>query len=459
MTVATRLKHFLEFWKVNYMVFNHSSTPSLLQAAEFISIPVELVITSTLLLLNISVNQSKPVLCVNRLNDEIDTRSIAAFYGLTVQQIKIVKSDLLNQYFDDCLPNVSLPFGEPYGMTSLIDTSIKQLPYVYFSGGGSTSLIRLSREDFIYLTTQARFFTFGKKKKSAATEPKVESKGVKEFEGVNKVKELSGVPNDVIKIVELARSHANVEKFESRLHQHLTFFSLFYPPSSESRHNKFSMVSHVAPQTNRKSLFQIQDTGPLGLKALWQNSLCSAEIAKVLSERVHLHHFSFSSELAFYCGLFHHFGYLPYGFLYAPEFNLLNRLWRANQFNLPIIELEKRILTLGQDKKWITGGHTKIGQALLLSWGLDPIVVATAAHHHNLDYKGVGAEYVKLMYLVDQLLAHLDLGDGILPINEDLVMYFGLSLKKCLEISREIIHFIYSKSDIDSAFARPMSTQ
>ncbi len=457
MTVATRLKHFLELWKVNYMVFNHSSTASLFKAAELISVPEEQVITGTLLLLDSSsTNTPKPILCVHRLNEELNIELVATFYGLKIHQIKIAKLDILNQYFDDCSPHVSLPFGEPYGITSLIDTSIKQLSYVYFSGGGSTSLIRLTREDFIYLTTQSRFFPLGIKKKVPALNESIISNDIEE---ISKSQDLSGAPDYVIKIVEMARTHANIEKFESHLHQHLTFFSLFYPPCSTNNHNKFSMVSHVATKTTRKSLFQMQDTGPLGLKAVWQNSLCSAEIAKALSELIHLPDFSFSSELAFYCGLFHHFGYLPYGSLYAPEFNLLNRLWQANEYTLPIVTLEKRILTLGHDKKWISGGHTKMGQALLSSWGVDPVVIAVAAHHHNLNYKGKGAEYVKLIYLVDQLLAHFDLGDGILPINEEVIMHFGLSIKKCIEISSQIVQMICSKSQIDSVFTRPISAQ
>lgn len=456
MTVATRLKHFLEFWKVNHMVFNHSSTASLFKAAEFISIPIEQVITATLLLLQTSGNQPKPLLCVHRLNDEINIELIATFYGLKIHQIRIVKSDILNQYFDDCSPNVSLPFGEPYGLTSLIDSSIKQLPYVYFSGGGSTSLIRLTREDFIYLTTQSRFFALGVKKKTPLY---IEPRLTKETDQTEKAEDLLGVPDYVMKIVEMARLQASVEKFENHLHQHLTCFSLFYPACSVGVRDKFSMVSHVVTKVARKPLFQMQDTGPLGLKAVWQNSVCSAEIAKALSELIHLPNFSFSSELAFYCGLFHHFGYLPYGSLYAPEFNLLNCLWTATQYTLPIVALEKRILTLGQDKKWITEGHTKMGQALLSYWKLDSIVVATAMHHHNLDYEGTGAEYVKLIYLVDQLLAHFGLGDGILPINQNLVINFGLSMEQCIEISRKIVHLMSSKTDIDLAFSRPISAQ
>lgn len=456
MTVATRLKHFLEFWKVNYMVFSHPSTASLSKAAEFISIPIDRVITSTLLLLESSTKTSKIILCVHRLNDELNIESIATFYGLKSVQIKIVKLDFLNQYFDDCSPNISLAFGEPYGIASLIDSSIKQLPYVYFSGGGSTSLIRLTREDFIYLTTQSRFFSLGIQKKNF---PIIEQNLTTETEQIDKTEDLFGVSEHVVKIVEMAQLSVTVDKFESYLHQHVSFFSLFYPVNSASIRDKFSVVSHVVTKTARQSLFQMQETGPLGLKAVWQNSVCSAEVAKALSKLIFLPNFSFSSELAFYCGLFHHFGYLVYGSLYAPEFNLLNCLWSANQYTLSIVELEKRMLTLGQDKKWITEGHTKMGRALLSSWNLDPIVIATARYHHNLDYEGVGSEYVKLIYLVDQLLAHFGLGDGLLPINENLVRKFGLSLEQCVEIISKVFQSMPSKNDIDSAFVRSMSAQ
>ena len=85
MTVATRLKHFLDFWKVNYMVFNHSPTAALSQAAGLVSIPPEQLITGTVILISSFTEREKRVLCVHRQGDKLDINLVAKFYGVDVE--------------------------------------------------------------------------------------------------------------------------------------------------------------------------------------------------------------------------------------------------------------------------------------------------------------------------------------------------------------------------------------
>lgn len=456
MTVTTRLKHFLECWKVNYMVLNHSPTVDLFKAAELVSIPPEQVVIGTIVLVQNQTNhgnQLKPILCVHRLSDAIDIQLVAKFYSITPNQVTICSIDKVNQYFSDCDPKVVVPFGEPYSLPSLIDSAIKQLPYLYFSGGGVTSLVRLCRDDFIYLTTQSRF--------SAIT---LNSSFIKKpdldvyEEQIDKLETLMGVPDYVSKIVEMGKIHVDCDYFENHLRQHVVFHALFYPCKGSKR-DRFSVVSHVATKPTQKSLYSMLKTGPLGLQAIWENSLCAAELARKLSWIAKSPHFSFSSELAYCCGLFHHFGYLVYGHLYAPEFNLLSRQWQLNQYNLPIRTFEKRMLTLGQDKRWIGEGHTKMGASLLSHWGLDPVIVSTAEHHHNQNYQGVGAEYVQLIYLCDQLLAYFGRGDGVLPLDENLANQLGLSFEHILEITSKIVNSICLVTRNHADVTLPISAQ
>ncbi len=460
MTVATRLKHFLEFWKVNYMVLNHSPTADLFKAAGLVCIPVEQIITGTVVLIENQIQpQFKPkaILCIHRLIDTLDIQLVAKFYNITLDQIKISSIDKMNHYFDDCDPKVVLPFGEPYSLPSLIDRAVKLLPYLYFSGGGKTSLVRLCRDDFIYLTTQSRFSQITM---SASVESDFIAECLASCVSVSEEKkEQVRVPPDyVTKIVEMANTGVEVGTFEEHLRQHVVFHSLFYPSMTSIR-DKFSVVSHVVSKPAQHALFSMLRTGPLGLDELWKNSLCAAELARKLSWITKIPYFSFSSELAYYCGLFHHFGYLVYGHLYGPEFNLLGRQWHLNQYKLPIGTFEKRILTLGQDKRWVTGGHTKMGASLLSSWGLDSLIVITAEHHHDQNFEGDGAEYVWLIYLCDQLLAHFGHGDGVLPIDENLVNRLGLSIENILEITSKILHSIYLNTQDKTALPRPIRAQ
>lgn len=456
MTVATRLKHFLECWKVNYMVLNHSPTTDLYKAAALVSIPRDQVITGTILFV-----QKKPILCVHRLSDVIDTELVAKFYNIAPGKVTLSSIDNVNQYFSDCDPKVSLPFGEPYSLPSLIDSAIKQLPYLYFSGGGVTSLLRLSRDDFAYLSTQSRFSSITtssslKKIPKAYAEPFSASISEKEN---HKLEALRDVPDYVVKIVEMGKLHVDIDTFQNHLVQHIPFHALFYP-SKESNRSKFSVVSHVATKPSQKSLsYGMLKTGPLGLDAIWKNSLCAAELARKLSWLIKIPNFSFSSELAYCCGLFHHFGYLVYGHLYTPEFNLLSRQWQLNQYNLPIRTFEKRMLTFGGAQRWVGGGHTKMGASLLSYWGLDSVIVRTAEHHHDENYKGVGAEYIRLIYLCDQLLAYFGRGDGVLPLDQSLVNQLGLSIENTIEITSKIVKAIFPLEQDNTHLSLPISTQ
>jgi prolyl-tRNA editing enzyme YbaK/EbsC (Cys-tRNA(Pro) deacylase) len=460
MTVATRLKHFLDFWKVNYMVFNHSPTAALSKAAGLVSIPPEQVITGTIILIpsQSSAVDLKPILCVHRLSDTIDLNYIATFYHVPTEKICLLSPEQSSQYFDDCEPGIVLPFGEPYHMASLIDSSIKQLPYVYFSGGGVTSIVRLSRDEFIYLTTQSRFVAFTQKsvEQHKITIPLDTDKNPKT--GILSEGSLSNLPDYVTKIIEMGHLHASLDVFETHLRQRILFYPIFYP-STATKRDKFSVVSHVVTKTNHKPLFSMPIMGPFGLSAIWQDSLFSAELAQRLSRMVDVPNVSISCELAYLCGLFHHFGYLVYGHLYAPEFNLLTRQWQASDQTISISTLEKRMLTLGQDKRWVSAGHAKMGATLLSNWRLDSVIVSVAEHHHDLNYRGDGEEYVRLIYLVDQILAYFQRGDGVLPINENNLIYLGLKLEHSLEIASEILSQLGQESAIQSGLFPQNSAQ
>ena len=100
-----------------------------------------------------------------------------------------------------------------------------------------------------------------------------------------------------------------------------------------------------------------------------------------------------------------------------------------------------------------------MGASLLSHWGVDSVIVATAEHHHDQHYEGIGEEYVWLIYLVDQLLAYFGRGDGVLPIDENLGNQLGISIDNALEITRKILNSLCLETRDNSALTLPISAQ
>lgn len=78
-----------------------------------------------------------------------------------MQRNLIVLSDAnIKRIFPDCEAGTHPPFGEPYNLHVLLDSSLEALDVVYFRAGSQNSIIQLSIDDFFYLHIKSQIFSF-----------------------------------------------------------------------------------------------------------------------------------------------------------------------------------------------------------------------------------------------------------------------------------------------------------
>lgn len=155
--------------------------------------------------------------------------------------------------------------------------------------------------------------------------------------------------------------------------------------------------------------FRIPERGPLGLSRFWQHAVISAvlvqKLGAILPESMRP-----PPGLSYLCGLLHDFGILLLAHLFPPEFQLLNKMAKANP-RQSVSELERRLLGMGQARDVLAMGHARIGAWLMGAWKMPEAIQVTLLEHHNPDYLGDYDILVHLVQLADFLLQN----DGKLP--------------------------------------------
>lgn len=105
----------------------------------------------------------------------------------------------------------------------------------------------------------------------------------------------------------------------------------------------------------------------------------------------------------------------------------------------PIIDLEQRLLGIT---------HTEIGAWLMDTWNMPPEVITVQKEHHNPDYDGPYASYVRLVILADRLLKAHDMGDASSDnLPETILSTLNLSNE---DINRVLERTISNQEDLDS---------
>ena len=150
--------------------------------------------------------------------------------------------------------------------------------------------------------------------------------------------------------------------------------------------------------------------GPLGAHRFWRHALCNAVLGFRLAPEADasppLH-----TGKAFLAGLLHNIGFMVIGYLFPPEFKLLNRLFACHP-EIPATILERCVLGLGEAQDMLDMGHAEIGAWLLSEWDMPPEVVTVAREHHNVGYSGASAHYCQLVRAVNTLLDSCGIGDA-----------------------------------------------
>ena len=168
----------------------------------------------------------------------------------------------------------------------------------------------------------------------------------------------------------------------------------------------YDMVFNLALGLAAGRSFRIPDEGPLGLTCFWEHAVCSAvlvqKLGAILPDGMRP-----SAGSCYLCGLLHDFGILLLGYLFPPEFKLLNNMASAHP-GQSVSELECRLLGMGQAKDMLAMGHARVGAWLMQAWKMPEELRTALLEHHNADYRGAYEALVHLVQLADFIYQHMD---------------------------------------------------
>jgi len=167
----------------------------------------------------------------------------------------------------------------------------------------------------------------------------------------------------------------------------------------------YDMVLNLALGLAAGRSFRIPEDGPLGLARFWEHAVCSAVLVKKLGA-ILPNTTRPSAGLCYLCGLLHDFGILLLGYLFPPEFKLLNNMASANP-GRSVSELECCLLGMGQARDMLAMGHARVGAWLMQAWKMPEELRTTLLEHHNADYRGAHEVPVHLVQLADFIYPHM----------------------------------------------------
>lgn len=355
--IAASIKHYLERYKISYHVFRHHRTKSLQEAAEALGVCHARFARAVVLGDKLGL-----LLVVLPLNSIINFEKLNQTTG---RDLRILSGSEMDKIYMDCEPCSHVPLGEPYGLSMMIDKRLKQVSEIYFEAGSHNSLVRLSGDDFYFLTSTALWSDFA----DQLFESQYTESSARDFAW---------------------------DKFER-------FYLLPDCPR----------LSKASPEMLKSILteyFMPEPTGPLGRDAFWEHAALCAHLMRSLAEKCSTT-LELKPALAYLAGWMHNVGFLVLGHFFKAEFHALNKLLQIYPKS-PIQNLEQKLLGMGHAHHVIALGHTEMGAWLLKRWHMPSEVTAVALHHHQPDFRGKDWPYVKLAYLANQLLGLHDVGEG-----------------------------------------------
>ena len=200
----------------------------------------------------------------------------------------------------------------------------------------------------------------------------------------------------------------------------------------------FNMVTNISIGLASGKGFKNPVDGPLGLNEFWRQATYTSALVQELAKAMPKDKKP-NPGVTYLAALLHNFGYLLLGHLFKPEFFLLNKLVSANP-EVPVTELEKQVLGMGDAQHVISLGHAKLGAWLMHSWNMPEEVVITIGEHHNAEYDGPHAIFPNLVLLADRLVKAKEIGDGDSEeLPQEILDRLGLTQEKIEEVFEKVM--------------------
>jgi len=147
MTIATRVKRYIDDQDVAWDAVQHPETASSTQSARAALLPEARIAKAVLL-----EDDDGYVLAVIGANHTLDVEALG---GVLQRELRLAAEYELEALFGDCEPGAVPPLGAAYGIRTVWDDSLGDRRDVYFEGGDHRTLVHTSGADFRKLMRQA----------------------------------------------------------------------------------------------------------------------------------------------------------------------------------------------------------------------------------------------------------------------------------------------------------------
>jgi Ala-tRNA(Pro) deacylase len=147
MSLASRLRWYLDAHDVEYEILHHEHSNSSLDTGMKAHVPSGRVVKSVLL------EDERGYLLANL--PAACRLSFGAIHELLDRDLELATESELLDIFSDCEPGAIPAVGDPYNIPMLVDESLLRMPDVYLEGGDHEELIHLSGTEFRSLMERA----------------------------------------------------------------------------------------------------------------------------------------------------------------------------------------------------------------------------------------------------------------------------------------------------------------
>lgn len=140
MSIASRVKSFLESNDFQYEEMPHVRTASSHQSARAVKVFPEFVAKAVLL-----EDESGYLLAVLPASDHV---SLSALHESLGRRLELATEAELPALFGDCEFGAVPPVATPYGIPIVVDETVLALPTVYFEAGDHEDIVAMEGEEF-----------------------------------------------------------------------------------------------------------------------------------------------------------------------------------------------------------------------------------------------------------------------------------------------------------------------
>ena len=151
MTIAPRLRQFLDESRADYDLVVHTPTHSALENARSCDIPAEQVAKAVLL----DTDGEERLLAVLPSDRKIELSELRTELG---RKPRLATEQEVGTVFKDCEIGAIPPVG--YDVTTIVDDSLERQPDVYFEAGDHKSLVHMEGAEFVRIMKGARHGQF-----------------------------------------------------------------------------------------------------------------------------------------------------------------------------------------------------------------------------------------------------------------------------------------------------------